>query len=189
MQDGLAGTGDQYLRQQHTGRGLQSSGPAEGPPVLPRGGQATACYLGFQRGPAREAVLASQCQLRCREGYSRRDRTKPTDGVRLTVDSGAEQFSRLTAKLVKIRSVRKPGHDVSSAPGPAFRRDKKTILPGKHDATPIMEVDAVLPASPAASSSAVPPGYPTPRPARFTTDLATTQSSGYAGCCQPKTAC
>jgi hypothetical protein len=97
--------------------------------------------------------------------------------VRLTAGSGAEQLSRLTAKLVKIRSVRKPGHDVSSAPGLAFRRDKKTILPGKHDATPIMEVDAVLPASPAASSSAVPPGYPTLRPARFTTDLATTQSS------------
>lgn len=131
MQDGLAGTADQYLRPQYTGRDLESSGPAEGPSVLPRGGRATACYLGFQRGPAREAVLASQCQLRCRERYSRLDRTKPADGVRLTVGSGAEQLSRLTAKLVKIRSVRKPGHNVSSAPGLAFRRDKKTILPGK----------------------------------------------------------
>jgi hypothetical protein len=33
----------------------------------------------------------------------------------------AEQLSRLTAKLVKIRSVGKPGHDVSSAPGLAFK--------------------------------------------------------------------
>ena len=87
--------------------------------------------------------------------------------MRLTVDGGAEQLSRLTAKLVKIRSVRKPGHDVSSAPGLAFRRDKKTILPGKHDVTPIMEVDSVLPASPAAPSSAVQPRYPTLRPAKY----------------------
>jgi hypothetical protein len=46
-------------------------------------------------------------------------------------------------------------------------RDKKTILPAKHDVTEIMEVDSVLPASPAAPSSAVQPGYPTPRPAGY----------------------
>jgi hypothetical protein len=81
--------------------------------------------------------------------------------VWVTAGSGAEQLSGLTAKLVKIRSVGKPRHDVSSAPGLAFRRDKKTILPGKHDVTSIMEVDAVLPASPAAPSNAVRQAYPT----------------------------
>jgi hypothetical protein len=109
--------------------------------------------------------------------------------VRLTAGGGAKKLSRLTAKLVKIRPVGKPGHDVSSAPGLAFRRDKKTILPGKHDVTG----DSRGGLSPARE-----PGGTLQRrvdslpdvawPARSTTDLAADRGC-YARCCQPDTAC
>jgi hypothetical protein len=109
VQDGLPGTGDQYLGHQDTGRGLEGCGPAEGPPLRRSNGGA----------PPRFSARSSS-ESRSREPAP----AAPPKALRAVRPRGA-------AKLVKIRSFGKPGHNVSSAPGLAFRRGKKTILPGK----------------------------------------------------------
>jgi hypothetical protein len=107
--------------------------PAGGRAQLPAGGLPAAFHLCPQRGPAAEAELTGDRELRCRQGGTVRYRAKPRQRPRLARRGGAEQLTGLAAKLVNVSALGKIGHDVSSEPRSAFRPAKKTKIVEDHE--------------------------------------------------------
>jgi hypothetical protein len=106
----------------------------------------------FELGPAGEPVLAGQRQLRRGQDDPAGDRAEARGCFRVTALGAAQQFPGLVAELVEVGPGRQIRHDVSlvtrwSAAGP----ERSVICNGL---LPLAEVDSVLPADPAAPSSA-----------------------------------
>ena len=106
----------------------------------------------LEPGPAGEAVLAGQGQLRAGQGRLGGYRPDAADGRGVARLRGAQQVAGLVAQVVQAGAGRKIGHDVSFTGLRSARRadkgDRRELRCGR------TEVDYVLPADPEAPSRA-----------------------------------
>ncbi len=106
----------------------------------------------LELGPAGEPVLAGQRQLGGGQDDPAGDRADACGCFRVAALGGAQQLPGLVAELVEVGPGRQVSHDVSLATRWSAAGPEENVI--SYGLLVLAEVDSVLPADPAAPSSA-----------------------------------